>query len=258
MMNPKRLICSYDQGLAKPLPTSSYALVSRDILCYCHLQIGLTYVLKSIAACNTTKMPTLAYTVNLAFMDYFHSFWHDGTLSHIPLTPTMEETVLPIALEDFTKDPNFYFYGKASNKNPTNLKELSHIIYQKQLFIHNKKELFSKPRAELGPTLPKNLISQKSKSSFLFTAIVHIYLFVGSSIAILWLVPWVIMAIKQKKVKTLVSAMAIHQSRAIEAAAASPLPEEHNATIMTKENITTLLDRLTALDIPTNQVTKLV
>ena len=30
MLNPKRLICSYDQGLAKPLPTSSYALVSRE------------------------------------------------------------------------------------------------------------------------------------------------------------------------------------------------------------------------------------
>ena len=258
MMNPKRLICSYDQGLAKPLPTSSYALVSRDILCYCHLQIGLTYVLKSIAACNTTTMPTLAYTVNLAFMDYFHSFWHNGTLSHIPLTPTMEETVLPIALENFAKDPNFIIYGKDFNKNPTNLKELSQLVYQKQLFNHNKKELFSKPRAELGPTLSKNPISQKSKSSFLFTAIVHIYLFVGSSIAILWLVPWVIIAIKQKKVKTLVSAMAFHQTRAIEAVAASPLPAEHNTTNMTKESVTTLLNRLTAIDIPTNQVTKLV
>ena len=37
MLNEKRLICSYDQGLATPLPTSSYALVSRDILCHCHL-----------------------------------------------------------------------------------------------------------------------------------------------------------------------------------------------------------------------------
>ena len=80
MLNPKRLICSYDQGLAKPLPTSSYALVSRDILCYCHLQIGLTYILKSIASCNVTTTPTLEYTVNLAFMDYFQSFWNNGTL----------------------------------------------------------------------------------------------------------------------------------------------------------------------------------
>ena len=51
MMNQKRLICAYDQGLAKPLPTSSYALVSRDILCNCHLQIGLTYILKSVTSC---------------------------------------------------------------------------------------------------------------------------------------------------------------------------------------------------------------
>ena len=66
------------------------------------------------------------------------------------------------------------------------------------------------------------------------------------------------MAIKQKKVKTLVSAMALHQARTVEAVAASPLPAEHNITIMTQENVTTLLERLTAIDIPTNQVTKLV
>ena len=84
MLNPKRLICSYDQGQAKPLPTSSYALVSRDILCYCHLQIGLTYILKSIASCNVTTTPTLEYTVNLAFMDYFQPFWNNLTS---PLNP---------------------------------------------------------------------------------------------------------------------------------------------------------------------------
>ena len=87
MLNPKRLICSYDQGLAKPLPTSSYALVSRDILCYCHLQIGLTYILKSIASCNITTTPTLEYTVNLAFMDYFQSFWKMALYLTSPFYP---------------------------------------------------------------------------------------------------------------------------------------------------------------------------
>ena len=85
MLNDKRLICSYDQGLARPLPTSSYALVSRDILCHCHLQIGLTYILKNIATCNITEQPTLEYTVNLAFMDYFNEFWGNSSLSHIPV-----------------------------------------------------------------------------------------------------------------------------------------------------------------------------
>ena len=125
MLNPKRLICSYDQGLAKPLPTSSYALVSRDILCYCHLQIGLTYILKSIASCNITTTPTIEYTVNLAFMDYFQSFWKNGTLSHIPLVPSMEEIVLPVAMEDYTKDPQFLLYGKDIKRNPNTVAELS-------------------------------------------------------------------------------------------------------------------------------------
>ena len=148
MLNPKRLICTYDQGLAKPLPTTSYALVSRDILCYCHLQIGLTYILKSIASCDRTIAPTLEYTLNLAFMDYFHSFWNNGTLSNIPLTPTFKETILPIDMEDYRKDPQFLIYGKNVKRNPQTLKELSQVVYQKQVFLNNKKELISKPKAE--------------------------------------------------------------------------------------------------------------
>ena len=161
MLNPKRPICSYDQGLAKPLPTSSYALVSRDILCYCHLQIGLTYILKSIASSNITTTPTLEYTVNLAFMDYFQSFWKNDTLSHIPLVPSMEEIVLPVAMED----PQFLLYGKDIKRNPSTLAELSQIIHQKQAFLKSRKELFPKPKADIR--LPETPLSKRSKSSFL-------------------------------------------------------------------------------------------
>ena len=45
-------------------------------------------------------------------MDYFQSFWNNGTLSHIPLEPSMEEIVLPVAMEDYAKDPQFLLYGK--------------------------------------------------------------------------------------------------------------------------------------------------
>ena len=37
MLNEKRLICTYDQGLAKPLPASPYVLVDRRLLCSCSL-----------------------------------------------------------------------------------------------------------------------------------------------------------------------------------------------------------------------------
>ena len=166
MLNPKRLICTYDQGLAKPLPTSSYALVSRDILCYCHLQIGLTYILKSIASCTKTTIPTLEYTVNLAFMDYFYSFWNNGTLSHIPLTPTFKETVLPIAMEDYMKDPQFLFYGRNVKRNPQTLKELSQVLYQKQVFINTKKELFFCTKGRIRTSTTRDPLIQKVKKFF--------------------------------------------------------------------------------------------
>ena len=52
--------------------------------------------------------------------------------------------------------------------------------------------------------------------------------------------------------------MAYHQTRAIEAAASFMPAEQNKSLSITKENITTLIDRLTAIDIPTNHVTKLV
>ena len=256
MLNPKRLICSYDQGLAKPLPTSSYALVSRDILCYCHLQIGLTYILKSIASCNITTTPTLEYTVNLAFMDYFQSFWTNGTLSDIPLVPSVEEIFLPVAMEDYTKDPQFLLYGKDIKRNPNTLAELSQIIHQKQAFLKSRKELFSKPKADIR--LPETPLSKRSKSSFLFSAIFHIYISVGSSVGILWLIPCILFALKQRKMKTLVSAMALHKAKPIEAVAASiSVPAEQTEALITT-SVPSLLGKLTGMDIPTNHMTKLV
>ena len=85
MLNEKRLICTYDQELAKPLPSSPYVLVDRKILCHCHIQSGLTYVLKNIGSCNSTRQPVLYYTVNLAFINYFASFLGRTMTQFLPL-----------------------------------------------------------------------------------------------------------------------------------------------------------------------------
>ena len=246
MLNEKRLICSHDQGLARPLPTSSYALVSRDILCHCHLQVGLTYILKNIATCNVTEHPTLEYTANLAFLDYFNTFWGNTSLSHIPKAPTLEEVVLPVELEDYSSDPDYLIYGGEVHKNPTTLRELSQVNFKKQVFLDNRKKLFSEARAgmdKIQPRLPETPLSP-SKSSFLFTAIVHIYMFTGSTLGILWALPYVWYALKHRKLSALVGAMAMYKASPAEAR-----PINFTATTA---------DRLTALDIPANNVTKLV
>ena len=129
---------------------------------------------------------------------------------------------------------------------------MSQVVYQKQVFLNNKKELFSKPKVELGPVLPETPLSKKSKSSFLFSVIFHIYIFVGSSVGIMWLIP-----IKQRKMKTLVSAMALHQAKPFEAVTASTsMPAEQTEALIT--SVPSLLEKLTGMDIPTNHMTKLV
>ena len=37
MLSPKRLICTKDAPMARPLPSHPYVLVNRSILCNCHL-----------------------------------------------------------------------------------------------------------------------------------------------------------------------------------------------------------------------------
>ena len=97
-------------------------------------------------------------------MDYFQSFLNNGSLSNIPLTPTMEEITLPIAMEDYSQDPNFMIYGKDMNRNPNTLQELSQIIYQKQLFLNTKKELFLQQRQKQDQHRPPFHKSQKALS----------------------------------------------------------------------------------------------
>ena len=154
--------------------------------------------------------------------------------------------------------PTIPLYGRNVKRNPQTLKELSQVLYQKQVFINTKKELFSVPKAELGPVLPGTPLSKKSKSSFLFSVIAHIYIFIGSSAGIMWLIPFILFAIKQRKMKTLVSAMALHQAKPIEAVAASTsMPAEQTEALM-RTSVLTLLEKLSGMDILTNSVTKLV
>ena len=51
MLSPKRLVCSQDLHMAHPVPSYPYALVNRSLLCNCHLESGLTYLLESLGSC---------------------------------------------------------------------------------------------------------------------------------------------------------------------------------------------------------------
>ena len=238
MFNEKRPLCSYAQGLARPLPASPYALVSRDILCHCHVQTGLTYVLKSTAAYNVSQAPTIHYTANLAFWDYFHSMWNNSFSRDLTTT----EPVFPIFLEDFSHDPASQYYKANITTTPSNLKELVTLTTQKRNFLQNRKKLFSDQQGGVTPQMPR--FQSKSKSSFLFTVITHIYVFIGSTVGICMLVPQIIYAIKQRKITGLIAAISMYRpntappSSALGAplATAAPRPVTPPMTLPPSEN----------------------
>ena len=73
---PKRLICTYASDMAHPVPSHDYVLVNRSILCNCHMESGLTYLLKSIAFCETASADyTMSFTLNLAFLHMIQDLW---------------------------------------------------------------------------------------------------------------------------------------------------------------------------------------
>ena len=98
ILTPKRLICTYSSDMARPVPNHNYVLVNRSILCNCHMESGLTYLLKSVAFCETASSDyTMSFTLNLAFLYMIQDLW-PGNFSQLPPSMTKEELSFPFGL----------------------------------------------------------------------------------------------------------------------------------------------------------------
>ena len=74
MLSPKRLVCSQDLHMAHPVPSYPYVLVNRSLLCNCHLESGLTYLLESVGSCSPKPKSIMYFTINSAFNHYMSLF----------------------------------------------------------------------------------------------------------------------------------------------------------------------------------------
>ena len=74
MLNPKRLVCSQDLHMAHPVPSYPYVLVNRSLLCNCHLESGLTYLLESVGSCSPKSKFVMYFTINSAFSHFMSLF----------------------------------------------------------------------------------------------------------------------------------------------------------------------------------------
>ena len=110
ILTPKRLICTYASDMAHPVPSHDYVLVNRSILCNCHMESGLTYLLKSIAFCETASADyTMSFALNLAFLHMIQDLW-PGNFLQLPLGMTQEELTFPLDLTS-----NAEFHGQDPN-----------------------------------------------------------------------------------------------------------------------------------------------
>ena len=60
-------------------------MVNRIILCNCHLELDLTYLLKSVGSCtNQHPVTPMEFTINIAFYHYLKEIWNETAISVIP------------------------------------------------------------------------------------------------------------------------------------------------------------------------------
>ena len=61
-------------NMLSPVPRFPYVLVNRSLLCNCHLESGLTYLLESLGLCSVSEKFTMNFTANSAFNHYLSLF----------------------------------------------------------------------------------------------------------------------------------------------------------------------------------------
>ena len=208
LLTPKRLICTYASDMARPVPSHDYVLVSRSMLCNCHMESGLTYLLKSIAFCEDASTEyTMSFALNLAFLHMIQELW-PGNFSMLPPTITSKELSFPLGLtsnSDFLSKNLNSSYPLVLRREPTSLKALHASLKARNATITNKKTPFY-----FGPRQDYP-IGHSEKGSFLFHLALHIFYFTTGVIVFASIGPQIYACIKQGKLKTLVTAMALYK-----------------------------------------------
>ena len=104
---PRSLKCdTKDGGLAKPAPEHTYAVVNREFLCDCQLDLEYASILKQISACGdkTHYDLTMKFTVNIAFWQILRQYKPQLAKAINPNMKKIEQT-FPVKLFENVKGP---------------------------------------------------------------------------------------------------------------------------------------------------------
>ena len=174
MLTPKRLICTYASDMARPVPSHDYVLVNRSMLCNCHMESGLTYLLKSIAFCEDASTDyTMHFALNLAFLHMIQELW-PSNFSNLTPNITQEELSFPLGFStnaDFCQQNPNVSYPLNLLQEPTSLAAL-----------HSSLKARSKAQLKRNSPFPfdprqEHPIGHLEKGSFLSHLALHVFYF---------------------------------------------------------------------------------
>ena len=211
---PRTLQCpSENGGLARPIPDHTYAVVHREFLCDCQLDLEHASLLRQLSACGTngTARLSMHFVLNMGFYQMLHEEKPELVRSIKPRMHTKQQT-FSLRLSRNPSQP----LDKAEN--------LREVI-----------ERISEGRSHSRHNLKLQAFVPKSYSYIIsvMTALVAIILFVSL----------ILLAFKHHKLKTLVNSLALSVIPAVEAKAT------HDRVICSNPQITALASVITIMGI---------
>ena len=190
--NYKRIICTYNNNILVNIPSHSYVLLDRNILCNCDIEAESNFLLESLVACGEHKKPDLEmyFTVNLAFVDYLEQL-NETITTPINRNWTSVKESIPISLDSF---------------------QLSSKLMHMQVML----KYFIKQYQEARITTTKWESPTSKFKMFINSFLVDMLIFIVAILTVFLVFVILYIVTGQSKLKMLVTTMALQRARAVE------------------------------------------
>ena len=193
--NDKHIICNVNNDIPVKIPSHSYVLVNRSILCNCRIEADNYFLLESIATCDNKGSNLVMYfTINMAFPNYLDMLPNLTDPFQLIKDRTTYEQPLPINLSI----PDF---DSSLQHAPTNLKSFMHNYA-------NYKECFDLKERHVSTV---ESLNNSNKNFFSNNYIVDIFVFTSSIISLMSTTLVTYLFCKHKHIRTLVASLILHK-----------------------------------------------
>ena len=186
------MLCTTHNNIPIEIPSHPYVLLNRSILCNCIVEVENNFLLDSIAVCDLNADDTdltMYFVANTAFLNYF-----EGMIDQLQIPNlhdvTMQEHILPVYLDSNEE------IDKELLMAPRTLKELVENYKKKKLNFDRQHDELDKENIDIIEAVFGHSVSKT-------------FMFVMAIISVLIVVIIIVMIFKGKKMKTLMTNLAL-------------------------------------------------